>query len=352
VGFLDEACPHRGISLSLGRNENAALTCIFHGWSFNAKGECIATPTESNKDFCKKVRVRAYPIREMGGAIWVYLAPGVPAKFPALRLNDMRPEDTYCRRGLMRANWSHTVEQFLDNVHVGFLHRNAAMAPDAPDSIKNSGGDTIVYHLEDQPYGYRAFVRRERPGGTTSIRVSEFLAPLGVLVATTEDEISVMAMIVPINDTASMFWSFSWGTPEQQARSQGGLTRKIGDPDDWIGSLLDRSKPNLGQDREAMKKGNWSGFNHLPLEDIVVAESMPIIDRTKEYLGTTDVAVIRLRRDLLKALHAIRDGNWTGRGDLSRVDYRNMRAMAMILPTSEDMVAHVNAKYAQRMAAE
>src|SRR5262245_17847644 len=32
VGFFDEACPHRGVSLVLARNEDCALRCIFHGW--------------------------------------------------------------------------------------------------------------------------------------------------------------------------------------------------------------------------------------------------------------------------------------------------------------------------------
>src|SRR5690606_27194615 len=30
VGMFDEACPHRGVSLTLARNEDCALRCIFH----------------------------------------------------------------------------------------------------------------------------------------------------------------------------------------------------------------------------------------------------------------------------------------------------------------------------------
>src|SRR5579875_1348678 len=35
VGFFDEGCPHRCTSLALARNEDNALTCIFHGWKID-----------------------------------------------------------------------------------------------------------------------------------------------------------------------------------------------------------------------------------------------------------------------------------------------------------------------------
>src|SRR5262245_41812677 len=41
VACLDEQCPHRKASLALGRNEDNALTCIYHGWKFSVTGEMI-----------------------------------------------------------------------------------------------------------------------------------------------------------------------------------------------------------------------------------------------------------------------------------------------------------------------
>lgn len=31
VGFMQEACPHRCVSLALARNEGGGLRCVFHG---------------------------------------------------------------------------------------------------------------------------------------------------------------------------------------------------------------------------------------------------------------------------------------------------------------------------------
>src|ERR1700710_185815 len=39
VGFLYEACPHRGASMALARNENDSLRCIFHRWAINCQGK-------------------------------------------------------------------------------------------------------------------------------------------------------------------------------------------------------------------------------------------------------------------------------------------------------------------------
>ena len=48
LGFFDEACPHRGASLALAlaRNEDNALTCIYHGWKFRVDGAAEFQPFE------------------------------------------------------------------------------------------------------------------------------------------------------------------------------------------------------------------------------------------------------------------------------------------------------------------
>src|ERR1700754_617649 len=65
IGFLDEACPHRGVSLALARNEDCALRCLFHGWKINTAGQVVDVPNEPNnpKEFAKTVKARSYPTR-------------------------------------------------------------------------------------------------------------------------------------------------------------------------------------------------------------------------------------------------------------------------------------------------
>ena len=49
VGFLDEACPHRGVSLALARNEDCGLRCIFHGWKIDVSGRVAEVPSEGER---------------------------------------------------------------------------------------------------------------------------------------------------------------------------------------------------------------------------------------------------------------------------------------------------------------
>ena len=73
------------------------------------------------------------------------------------------------------------------------------------------------------------------------------------------------------------------------------------DRSDYTGLRGDRWDA-WGQDRSLMHNGHWTGFGRSLLEeDVVIQTSMgPILDRTKEHLSSSDVAVAQLRRMLLE----------------------------------------------------
>src|SRR5579883_1142575 len=83
VGLIQNNCPHRGASLFFGRNEEAGLRCVYHGWKFDVTGQCVDMPNEpAESNFKNKVRARAYAAAEFGGLIWIYMGP--ESKRPAL----------------------------------------------------------------------------------------------------------------------------------------------------------------------------------------------------------------------------------------------------------------------------
>ncbi len=49
VGFIDEFCAHRGVSLWFGRNEENGLRCPYHGWKFDVNGQCMECPRSPRK---------------------------------------------------------------------------------------------------------------------------------------------------------------------------------------------------------------------------------------------------------------------------------------------------------------
>ena len=44
IGVLDHRCPHRCASLFFGRNEEGGIRCVYHGWKFDAAGNCLDMP--------------------------------------------------------------------------------------------------------------------------------------------------------------------------------------------------------------------------------------------------------------------------------------------------------------------
>src|SRR5690349_20267584 len=87
--FLANNCPHRGASLFFGRNEEAGLRCVYHGWKFDAQGNCVDMPNEpAESDFKSKVKAVAYPTQERCGVVWVYMGPqSTPPPLPQLEPN-------------------------------------------------------------------------------------------------------------------------------------------------------------------------------------------------------------------------------------------------------------------------
>src|SRR5262249_41455154 len=83
VGLIQNNCPHRGASLFFGRNEEAGIRCVYHGWKFDTSGQCVDMPNEpAESDFRHKVRATTYPSAEFGGFVWVFMGPA--EKRPAL----------------------------------------------------------------------------------------------------------------------------------------------------------------------------------------------------------------------------------------------------------------------------
>src|ERR671937_275405 len=127
VGLIQNNCPHRGASLFFGRNEENGLRCVYHGWKFDAQGNCVDMPNEpAESDFKTKVRARAYATQERGGIVWTYMGPKrAPPPLPDLEAN-MLPDGAWQVGAIQReCNWLQALEGDIDTSHLGFLHLGA-----------------------------------------------------------------------------------------------------------------------------------------------------------------------------------------------------------------------------------
>ncbi len=121
---LIDRCPHRGVSLSLGRvTETGCLECPFHAWQFDGSGDVRYVPL--NPD-AKRERLFAQglPTREIGGVLWVYTAPVKEAPC------EPTVPDALTMAGAARtylqvewnAHWTRAMENMLDSPHVPYVH--------------------------------------------------------------------------------------------------------------------------------------------------------------------------------------------------------------------------------------
>ncbi len=131
VGLVANACPHRGASMFFGRNEDAGLRCVYHGWKFDIEGTCTDMPNEpAESNFKHKIHLAAYPAVERGGVVWAYMGPeGERPPLPELEGITVPDEQRYVSRRLEECNWAQAMEGGIDSSHISFLHRDRRPPP-------------------------------------------------------------------------------------------------------------------------------------------------------------------------------------------------------------------------------
>jgi phthalate 4,5-dioxygenase len=315
VGLLAEACPHRCASLVYGRNEEAGLRCIYHGWKLDVDGNVLETPPEPpDSTFKDRIKHVAYPTYERSGVIWAYLGPrDQMPPLPDWEWMHAPSEQVGITKVYEDCNYLQGIEGSIDSAHSDYLHSS---------NIRGRPGDhSPRLETQDTAYGFRyAAIRRPDVDADKQqyVRVTIWVAPFHVLIpplrprvsssAQGDEEVVVHQAWVPMDDERNAFFTFAYNRNGPLPRvwrehaQQFGLDRPYGWP------TRTRANQHL-QDRAAMRQGNWSGIEHVNSQDFAMVESMgPVVDRSLEHLGATDVAVIRMRRRLLGAVRSLQDG--------------------------------------------
>jgi phthalate 4,5-dioxygenase len=338
VGFFDEACPHRGASLAIGRNEDNGLRCIYHGWKFRVDGVTVEVPTQptNEAEYCKHVPLKHYPVREEGGIVWAWLGEGDQApEFPALPFVGLPRENFVIFRQKVNANWLQAVETTMDSAHLGVLHQSWLVG--FGDIELSSANMAPVYHLAQKPYGFRYAAVRALKDERSYVRTNSFVMPWFGIVSPNATDVKGGSIFfsVPIDDENIHYWQMTYRSSEKLVPNK---THHYEDPDSWPPLPPGSPDDNWGQDREAMKNGHFTGFTQmLGTEDFAVIMSMgSIVDRTKEYLGAGDGAVLAVRRCLRGALRQFMDGETPQFARHDSIDYHATAPQSMVVTQGED----------------
>jgi phenylpropionate dioxygenase-like ring-hydroxylating dioxygenase large terminal subunit len=221
---LRDICPHRAVPLSCGRFDGEQIECCYHGWRFDPAGQCTlipALPLDDKIDL-ERYQVRNYPVRELQGNIWIYMASAERAAQPPTSEPPSVPgfEDATYQASQMLpfpCHIDHAVVGLMDPAHVPFVHRSWWWRSDnvLMDEIKafdpSPLGFTMRRHkLERSTFFYDLI------GGNPEVEIS-FQIP-GVRfeqVITSKNRVCQLTVITPINEmetevTALFYTTIPW----------------------------------------------------------------------------------------------------------------------------------------------
>ncbi|MSP97680.1 MAG: aromatic ring-hydroxylating dioxygenase subunit alpha [Betaproteobacteria bacterium] len=322
-GLLDRDCPHRGADLAYGRLEDGGLRCAFHGWLFNAQGDCLQTPAEpEGSKLCKHIKQRSYPVVEKSGMLFAWLgegfADGAPPAFPAFDCFVAPQTHTFAFKGLLECNWLQALEVGIDPAHASYLHRffeDEDTSVSYGKQFRGASADsnmpiTKVLREFDRPeitvertdYGLRLIARRKISAAHTHVRVTNLMFPQAFVIPMSA-EMTISQWHVPVDDTHcywyAIFTSFAGPVDKQAMREQRLQLYELPD----YKPRLNKSN-HYGFDAGQQRTATYTGMGHdINVHDQWAVESPGAIqNRTREHLGTTDKGIIAYRRMLVEAI--------------------------------------------------
>ncbi len=353
-GLIDAYCPHRGAPMFFGRNEEAGIRCVYHGWKFDVTGQCVDLPNTPEGDtFKNKIKTIAYPCQEAGGMVFSYMGPrDKQPPFPGFDYQYLPPENIYTSKFQLECNWLQATEGDFDPSHGNFLHstldnnrsnpgqanrnipspltgvpnrnmldkevpaeepfpfavgtrRITSTHQSAPANVRQTDVDGVMFTVTNQ---YRS------DGRQVANMSLNFIPPVYCLFGgVTRPNHFGHNIRVPIDNYHMMFFRIRWAlqpmTPTDLTwYKQGGYAYPEMIPGTW------KSKANVWNDYEVDRLGQkthlYSGIKTFPLQDIAMMENQwgPIAKREKEHLVSMDYSMIYLRRKLLRAAKDLAQG--------------------------------------------
>jgi phthalate 4,5-dioxygenase len=321
VGFLAALCAHRRAPLFFGRVEQAGLRCVYHGWKYDVAGNCVDMPNEPpTSNFKGKVHQPAYPAREYGGLIWIYMGPSDHGpELPQLEWALVPDSHRHLSKWIQDTNYAQGLEGEIDNSHTMFLHSrpNSFLRPTAGRGslIPKTTDQAPTMMIKETDYGFMNGVRRTIDGSNDYYwRVTQWLLPDYSITAGGDPGGRKGGRCwIPIDDEHT--WTFAYSYHPDRPLSA--------DEHEYLESgaffpprlLPSTFRPQLnkdndyGLDRERQRTESFTGIYGFNAQDRSVQEGMgAIVDRSKEHLGTSDLAVIAARRVLLRRALELQQG--------------------------------------------
>jgi phenylpropionate dioxygenase-like ring-hydroxylating dioxygenase large terminal subunit len=219
---LLDRCPHRNVPLSMGRVRGERLQCAYHGWEFDAAGQCCAVPGLVGDVRSRERGVTSFAARESQGFVWVYGRENTPPPLDPYRFPHAGERGYTSASEVLevRASLHAVAENALDVPHTAFLHgglfRNVTRARREIEVIVRRSSDAVEaeYVGESRPPGMVA--RFLAPQGGEVIHFDRFILPsiAQVEYRLGDSHLCISAALAPVEDYLTrLFVMFTFRLP-------------------------------------------------------------------------------------------------------------------------------------------
>ena len=304
VHLVQDRCPHRQTSLSLGWVVGEDIRCFYHGWTFAGDGRCTHMPAEK-KSFAEKVRCTAYRVEEYLGLIFAYLGEGEAPPLPRFPEVERQDGIRLVSAHPVPCNYFQRIENDLDELHVHFVHNV---------STDQYGLDEFPeIRVTETQYGiFREGIRKG--GGANATRTAHWMMPNIHFVdlppsPDNQDWTIHLAWRVPVNDVSMTTFSISLrrGDPNDPNLRETKRAPLVPDPT-FLSEEILAGRMRI-QDIDPTYRGLF-----VVQDNVALAGQGRIVDRSLDRLGQSDRGITLLSKLWDRELKALKAGkpikNW------------------------------------------
>ncbi|MEE8518049.1 MAG: aromatic ring-hydroxylating dioxygenase subunit alpha [Dehalococcoidia bacterium] len=295
LGLLERACPHRRTSLAYGMAEDSGIRCAYHGWRFDAEGNCTEQPSEpEGSTYYQKITTPAYPVQELGGLIFGYLGPSPAPLLPRYNVLDWKKADRDINGTMVPCNWLQVVENILDPSHIENLHGRyfgyvlERTDPDEAKFFKARFKPAPIKHMSFDVFERgiieRHYTRDETDNTWTT--GSPIFFPSTAMMGRPDRSAGALILIVPLDDERT------WFIEHRAQPAQGKAQQSV--------PFID--VPGTDEDGE-FRIATANGQDHM-----VSVTQGSMAARHLERLGATDTGLILYRQLLIDQARLAADG--------------------------------------------